>query len=171
MLEILSVARSLDGSQMLYLHSLISVIELGVTAFLCAINPANAIVIPSSWAFLYLPDLFKAPLPMGAPEPREQDRKDRIPCLKDALISFCGAFDDWSYGMNHSLQLRGFHGRVYTGILRKRVFDLLATVILNLNHYPSRLRDMDNFWRRITKVRSFLSIFTPADHPLHFFEP
>lgn len=113
-------------------------------------NPGNAVVLPSSWAFLHLPDIIRSPLGLDAAEPQDKDRRECIIPLRDAIISFCIIFEKIDNEAQLPLQFKGRHKS--PAVHKRRIFDLLLTVMLNLSHYPSRPRGIDSLSARISKV-------------------
>ncbi|KAJ5980108.1 hypothetical protein N7481_007406 [Penicillium waksmanii] len=161
----LNATKPVDKLLLSNLHPILSVVEFGVTAFLCAMNPGNAVVLPSSWAFLHLPDIIRSPLELDAAEPRDKDRMECIIPLRDVIISFCIIFEKLDNEAQLPLQFKGRHKS--PAVPKRRIFDLLLTVMLNLSHYPSRPRGIDSLSARISKT---LALVAPPNWASHTME-
>jgi hypothetical protein len=116
------------------------------------VNPNNAIVVPSSWAVQYLPLIFRAPLEWNH-FVQDSDRNMQLGLLKALIESFCKIYD----GLEHSIYQHNFvfyalGHRVSPVVHRKRVFDYLTTIILNLQAYTPLPRGFTESWEKARQV-------------------
>ncbi|KAJ5669323.1 hypothetical protein N7462_010393 [Penicillium macrosclerotiorum] len=124
-----------------YVHSLISIFELASTQILCVVNPANAIAIPMSWALQYLPNLFYGPIPRDS---------------TTAVYSLAQTLETANRGNEFILQGLG-RKKMSATVPKRRVFDMLTTIILNLSHHPVQPRGLTDMWDIIGRALEFVS--------------
>lgn len=157
-MEFLEASKTARNNVIWNTYPFLNVMEFGATAFLCAMNPGNAVVLPTSWAYANLYSIFMAPIPLNAAEPSERDRAMCIKLMDQVLVLFCDIFEVMDRETNYSRppptqsKPSGHTLTTALGLHKRRVFDLLLTVIFNFSHYPKRPEGIDNFSARISKV-------------------
>ena len=123
------------------------------------ISPDDAVVLPWSWAVFHLSGIILArDAKTHGNGVSEQEKMIYGSCLLYAVSGFCKVVD------RLEREVRGARGMVFRcagrynvppAIFRRRNADFLATVCLNLIHWPNMgLRGFQDVWMRVQTVSS-----------------
>ncbi|KAJ5166413.1 DNA helicase UvrD-like C-terminal [Penicillium canariense] len=148
----------IDRTSLEHLHSLYSVLELASTQMLCIVNPASACVIPWSWVLQYLPLIMKAPVAREN-TPDEVLRATYMACVRGMVTSICKlAQTVESAALEHAIEFQGLgRKRITPSMAKRRLFDLLTTIVLNLAHHPIRPRGLNEIWDLVHKTLGYVA--------------
>ena len=133
-----------DKSSFGLFHALLSVLEFAVAYVLCVANPDNGIVLPWSWTMLHLPKIMQSRVKFPF-TPKEV--RTHLSALRITNSTFCKLL----HQINNMLEKgvfrfqgkgRTIHNpREMTLIIKRRCFELLTTIIINMDTWPNQSPD------------------------------
>lgn len=116
------------------------------------INPGNAVAIPWSWAVLHLPAILHARNAKSGGMPNQATFAYGS-CILSLTAGFCRIVSNLERAMS---QHGFFFGRARPpAFIRRRNFDFLATVALNLGNWPLPLRGISELINQVQAVGRF----------------
>ena len=128
---------------------------------LCIASPGRGIVIPWSWALQHLSTIMQSP----AKDYVFKDREIRVHTtdLMNIILSFCNLMEQVENALtNGILRFQGLgRSNLPIPIVKRRCTELLATVNLNLNHWPKQPIGFKETEKLVNKVREFAYGATP----------
>ncbi|KAJ5127660.1 hypothetical protein N7448_008439 [Penicillium atrosanguineum] len=150
--EFLICVERAEVSNLRNFHSVMAVFELVATYILCIVNYNNAIMVPSSWAIQHLPGIFKAALNWNHFF-QDSDRNMQLGLLKALIGSFCKITDSLEHSISqHDFAFEALGRKSSPVVYRKRIFDYLTTIILNLQAYTPLPRGFTEMWEKSRQV-------------------
>ncbi|KAJ5674702.1 uncharacterized protein N7477_004636 [Penicillium maclennaniae] len=167
--EFLICVERAEATELRTFHSVMAIFELVATYIvrqfhvwgrerltyilqLCIVNYNNAIMVPSSWAIQYLPVIFKAPLAWNHFY-QDSDRNMQLGLLKALIGSFCKITESLEHAISrHNFTIEALSHRSSPVVHRKRIFDYLTTIILNLHAYTPLPRGFADMWEKAQQV-------------------
>lgn len=126
---------------------------------MCIINPSKAVALPWSWDINRLSAILQS-WDAIAEGVTEQEKLMYASCILHLTSVFAKIVDKLEWEVRYRdmrLDCAGRHG-IPVAIIRRRNADLLTTVIVNLMHWPNKLRGLSELWDKIHKVSSFCEV-------------
>lgn len=116
------------------------------------VSPSNAVVMPWSWALLYLPTIMQTPFADRTLSERE--KLGHASCITTIVPIFCKILDNLESAVNsYAVNFNSIGRRNMPAyFVKRRNADLLTTLVLNLSHWPNAPKGFSETWTQMRKV-------------------